>query len=99
MSDSRFLKRSPAVSEILDFPLFIPFISRQSENESLLRALLYFDDVLVREEIRAHMFVEDGVDATQVFEPHHSMLNLFVAVVFQNAAQLVVTGRLRPLII
>src|SRR5215210_6887997 len=61
--------------------------------------LLNFYYVVFGEEISAHVFVEDRINAAQIFKPHHGVLYLFVSVVLKNAAQLFVTGSLRALII
>src|SRR3712207_293997 len=48
---------------------------------------------------RSHVFVEDGVDAAQVFERHHGVLYLLVAVVREYAAELSVLRRLDALVV
>src|SRR4051794_25401516 len=56
--------------------------------------LFYLKDVALGEEVGTHVFVENGVDAAEVFERHHGVLNLLVAVVGEDAAELFVLRHL-----
>src|SRR5947209_2296873 len=66
---------------------------------SVFGLLLDLGDVALGEEVRAHVSVEDGVDAAQVFQRHHGMLDLLVAVVREDAPELLVLRHLDALVI